>query len=110
MYWIGQVNNVLDVPCQEQIHWRVRKLHFRMPQLAGRLRDRRQLFLPNQTRQRVPGNKAQAACGSDLCGHSAFKRRKEAHAAIFEYIEMFYNRTRLHSTLDYLSPVEYEQL
>jgi len=47
---------------------------------------------------------------SELCGHSAFKRRKEARAAIFEYIEIFYNRMRLHSTLGYLSPVEYERL
>ncbi|MCP4475184.1 MAG: IS3 family transposase, partial [Gammaproteobacteria bacterium] len=28
---------------------------------------------------------------------------------IFEYIEVFYNRTRLHSANDYLSPVEYEE-
>ncbi|WP_419594783.1 IS3 family transposase, partial [Thiolapillus sp.] len=27
---------------------------------------------------------------------------------IFEYIEVFYNRIRLHSTNDYLSPVDYE--
>ncbi|WP_343862677.1 IS3 family transposase, partial [Aliiglaciecola litoralis] len=26
----------------------------------------------------------------------------------FEYIEIFYNRVRLHSTLGYLSPLEYE--
>ncbi len=47
---------------------------------------------------------------SELCGHSAFKRRKEARTAIFEYIEVFYNRMRLHSTLGYLSPVEYERI
>jgi transposase InsO family protein len=29
--------------------------------------------------------------------------------AIFEYIEVFYNRRRLHSTLGYLPPAEYEQ-
>ena len=28
--------------------------------------------------------------------------------AIFEYIEVFYNRQRLHSTNDYISPVNYE--
>jgi putative transposase len=31
-----------------------------------------------------------------------------AKAAIFEYIEIFYNRQRLHQTLDYLSPAEFE--
>ena len=29
--------------------------------------------------------------------------------ALFEYVESFYNRTRLHSTLDYRSPEEYEK-
>lgn len=35
--------------------------------------------------------------------------RAEMRAAIFEYIETFYNRTRLHSTLKYRSPVQFEQ-
>lgn len=35
--------------------------------------------------------------------------RRAAQAAIFEYIEAFYNRTRRHSTLGYLSPVEFER-
>ncbi|MCF6768457.1 IS3 family transposase, partial [Thiotrichales bacterium 19S11-10] len=30
--------------------------------------------------------------------------------AIFDYIEIFYNRQRLHSTLGYKSPVEYEMV
>lgn len=34
---------------------------------------------------------------------------KEAQTAIFAYIEGFYNRRRRHSTLGYLSPVEFEQ-
>lgn len=34
--------------------------------------------------------------------------RKEAMTSIFEYIEVFYNRQRLHSTLNYMSPVEFE--
>ena len=33
----------------------------------------------------------------------------EARTAIFEYIEAFYNRERLHSTLWYLSPITYEE-
>jgi transposase InsO family protein len=30
-------------------------------------------------------------------------------AAIFEYIEVYYNRKRRHSSLEYVSPVEYEK-
>jgi len=39
-----------------------------------------------------------------------FRTRAEAKAAIVEYIELFYNRRRRHSSLDYLSPAEYEEL
>jgi len=38
-----------------------------------------------------------------------FKTRQEARSAIFEWIEVFYNRERLHQTLDYVSPVRYEE-
>jgi putative transposase len=38
-----------------------------------------------------------------------FQTREEARQTIFEYIECFYNRVRRHSTLNYLSPVVYEQ-
>lgn len=37
-----------------------------------------------------------------------FSSEKELRSGIFEYIETWYNRKRLHSSLDYLSPVEYE--
>jgi len=36
------------------------------------------------------------------------RTRNGAKQAIFEYIEVFYNRERIHSENDYLSPVEYE--
>ncbi len=39
-----------------------------------------------------------------------YRTREEAMNSIFEYIEVFYNRQRLHSTLGYISPVDYENL
>ena len=42
--------------------------------------------------------------------HMDLQTREEARLAIFDYIEGFYNRTRMHSTLDYQSPEEYERL
>jgi transposase InsO family protein len=46
---------------------------------------------------------------TELTHHVLFKTRGEAKQAIFEYIEIFYNRKRSHSANDYLSPVEYER-
>ncbi len=37
-----------------------------------------------------------------------FQTRQEARSAIFEYLECFYNPVRLHSTLQYVSPVAFE--
>jgi transposase InsO family protein len=37
-----------------------------------------------------------------------FATRAEARTAIFDYIESFYNRTRLHSSLGYISPITFE--
>jgi len=44
----------------------------------------------------------------ELIYGNRFKTRAEARQAIFEYIEVFYNRIRLHSALGYMSPLEYE--
>jgi len=47
---------------------------------------------------------------SEWVNHHVYRTRDEARADIFYYIEAFYNRRRLHSSLDYLSPEAYEQL
>jgi transposase InsO family protein len=39
-----------------------------------------------------------------------YQSREEARQSIFEYIEVFYNRQRSHSFLDYMSPAKYEEL
>src|SRR6266700_5420081 len=38
------------------------------------------------------------------------RTRAQARSITFEFIECFYNRTRRHSTLQYMSPLMYEQL
>ena len=37
-----------------------------------------------------------------------FQTRAEARLAIFEFIEVFYNRQRLHSSLGFLSPIDFK--
>jgi transposase InsO family protein len=45
----------------------------------------------------------------ELIHHSKYHARSQARCEIFEYIEVFYNRERLHSSLGYLSPADYER-
>lgn len=45
---------------------------------------------------------------TELVHHEAYPTRVTARQSIFEYIEVFYNRQRFHSSNGYLSPVNYE--
>ncbi len=46
----------------------------------------------------------------ELLDRRRWKTRQQLTTAIFDYVEVFFNRQRLHSTLGYLSPAEYEQV
>jgi putative transposase len=46
---------------------------------------------------------------SERVNRHRYRTRDEARSDIFDYIERFYNPQRRHSTLDYVSPVTYEQ-
>ena len=45
----------------------------------------------------------------ELVKERSYRTRDEAKQDIFKYIELYYNRVRMHSTLGYMSPVEYER-
>jgi putative transposase len=45
---------------------------------------------------------------NELVHHCVFDTREQARAAIFDYIEVFYNRQRAHAALNYLSPTQHE--
>jgi putative transposase len=47
---------------------------------------------------------------AELVDRRSWPTKAEARTAVFEFIECFYNRRRRHSTLDYLSPDEYERI
>jgi len=47
---------------------------------------------------------------TELIYQNKYQTRQEAQQDIFEYIEVFYNRQRLHSALGYKTPVEYGEL
>lgn len=46
---------------------------------------------------------------TELVHHEHYRTRDQARASVFEYVEAFYNRRRLHSTLGFLSPVDFER-
>jgi transposase InsO family protein len=46
---------------------------------------------------------------TELTHHYKFETRSQANQIIFEYIEVWYNRKRLHSSNNYMSPVNYEK-
>jgi len=45
---------------------------------------------------------------TEMVYHQVFRTRREASLAVFEYIEVWYNRKRCHSTLGFLTPLEFE--
>jgi len=46
----------------------------------------------------------------ELLDRHRFKTQAEARIAVFDFIEGFYNRRRRHSSIGYLSPIDYERL
>lgn len=70
-------------------------------------------FIPSMSRK---GNCYDNACAesffstlkNELIHLRRFKTREEAKEAIFDYIEVFYNRQRRHSSLGYLTPLEFK--
>lgn len=65
---------------------------------------------PGNAYDNAPMESFFATLKSELLHHWHFQTRDQARRVIFEYIEVFYNRQRLHSALGYRSPVEFESL
>ena len=47
---------------------------------------------------------------AELIHHRNYKNNEEARSEIFEFIEVFYNRQRLHQSLGYQTPIQYETM
>jgi len=50
-----------------------------------------------------------ASLKKELVHHEDYQTREEAKASLFEYVEVFYNNQRLHSSLGFTTPVAFEQ-
>jgi transposase InsO family protein len=65
-----------------------------------------------QTADPIDPGQIQCAVGSGLDERTAgktYRTREEAKADVFDYIERFYNAKRRHSTIGYMSPMEFER-
>ena len=57
----------------------------------------------------APAEAAMSTIKAECIQSKVYMTREEANLELFEYIEGFYNTRRLHSTLGYVSPVEFEE-
>lgn len=71
-------------------------------------RMRQSLSAPGQCWDNAVAESFWSTLKEELVHLHAWPTRAGARHAIFEFIEVFYNRQRLHSSLGYLSPAEYE--
>ncbi len=46
---------------------------------------------------------------TELVHHERYTSRRQARSSLFDYIEVFYNRQRVHSAIGYLAPAQYEE-
>lgn len=76
--------------------------------LLERLGAAASMSRPGECRDNAPKESFWATLKNELVHHERFATREQARAAIFDYIEVFYNRTRLHSSLGYVSPEQFE--
>lgn len=72
-------------------------------------------LVPSMSRKGMPYDNAVmesffSSLKHELTHHESFNSRDEARSRIFDYIELFYNRKRLHSTLGYRSPTQSEKM
>ena len=77
-------------------------------QLLASNEIRQSLSRPRQCWDNAVAESWFATLKLELIYREPLPTQARARLAIFEFIEVFYNRRRLHSSLDYATPVEYE--
>ncbi len=71
--------------------------------------ERRRTPQPHVRPRHNTGAANRLAPTNNYCAATLFATRGQARAEIFEYLDVFHNRVRLHSSLGFLSPVEFER-
>lgn len=98
-------------PCRDLLHHSDRGIQYASHDYVGLL-ESNQLLRSMSAQGYCYDNAAMESFFStlktDLLHRQTWHSQAEVRLAIFEYIETFYNRRRLHSALDYQSPAEFE--
>jgi putative transposase len=98
-------------PCEGLIHHSDRGVQYASHAYQDLLRKNG--FIPSMSRKgncydNAPAESFFSTLKNELIHLCRFKTREEAKQAIFDYIEVFYNRQRRHSSLGYLTPLEFK--
>jgi transposase InsO family protein len=76
--------------------------------LLGEHKITQSLSRPRQCWDNAVAESFFASLKNELIDRQSWASRTQARRAVFDYVEVFFNRKRLHSSLGFLSPVEYE--
>ena len=81
-----------------------------VPRVAGRSRSDGEHESARELLGQCRGGKFFPHAETELVHHRRYRTREDATQEVFEWIEVFYNRVRRHSTLGYHSPAEFEKM
>ena len=99
------------LPRSDSASWRTRGCQYTSGEFASLCEDQavtQSMSRPGQCWDNAVAESWFAALKNELIYRNVWATRAEARRATFEYIEVFYNRRRRHSSLNYLSPASYE--
>ena len=100
-------------PLPGLLHHSDRGPHYTGSSYQGRLRERgidSSMSRPGDCYDNAPVESFFSTLKCEFAHHRRFHTRDQAKQEISDYIERFYNRIRMHSTLGYRSPCEYERM
>lgn len=80
-----------------------------LPSVVRRLVDHPEHELSRQLLRQCCQQERVATVKKELVYCQEYQTQEKARTSLFEYMEVFYHRERLHSTIGYVSPVEHEQ-
>ncbi len=79
-------------------------------ELLGRHRIRQSMSRKGDCWDNAPMESFFHTLKTELVMHTSYRTRDQARASVFDYVEVFYNRQRRHSTINYEAPLVFEAM